>query len=306
MLINVFAFRDQWQVKMSLHERKTMLSLARKTTGTLAFKVCDTALDAVCTGHRVRTIAENPNGIAWLWNFIFILHTRRCVLRMDHFCPWVNNCVGFHNHKAFMLFCFWAGWTILHYHAFFLLRFMDLLMQSPPPVVPVLFFVFDFCIFLPVAILILSLFGWQIRLLISGKTTMEYTQERRARATVRKPDSLLVSHSWPRRSLTSASRSTRTTLESFRTSRSSSDRIRCSGSPRGHQRWYELPPIAPGCSLTRRCRVMDSPFPRTALLLKVALISESLCSDIFTPQKHSPARIRFSKSALLSLHAARA
>jgi hypothetical protein len=30
------------------------------------------------------------------------------VVKLDHFCPWVNNAVGIQNHKHFLLFCFWT------------------------------------------------------------------------------------------------------------------------------------------------------------------------------------------------------
>ena len=28
----------------------------------------------------------------------------KCVERFDHHCPWINNCVGIHNHNAFLVF----------------------------------------------------------------------------------------------------------------------------------------------------------------------------------------------------------
>ena len=39
----------------------------------------------------------------------------RCVLRMDHHCGWIRNCVGYNNHKMFLTLVLWQCVASAHY-----------------------------------------------------------------------------------------------------------------------------------------------------------------------------------------------
>ena len=39
---------------------------------------------------------------------------KSCVMKMDHHCPWINNCIGQFNQKFFILFCLYSFIGCLH------------------------------------------------------------------------------------------------------------------------------------------------------------------------------------------------
>lgn len=48
---------------------------------------------------------------------------RRCIIKMDHHCPWVNNCVGIGNHKYFLLFVFYTMLSCVYSLTLIITRF---------------------------------------------------------------------------------------------------------------------------------------------------------------------------------------
>lgn len=53
-----------------------------------------------------------------------VSHPCRCVLKMDHHCPWINNCVGHYNYKYFYLFIVYSLLTLFWVVATSFLNFL--------------------------------------------------------------------------------------------------------------------------------------------------------------------------------------
>ncbi|XP_048194214.1 palmitoyltransferase ZDHHC6 isoform X2 [Perognathus longimembris pacificus] len=128
----------------------------------------------------------------------------RCVMKMDHHCPWINNCCGYQNHASFTLFLLLAPLGCIHAAFIFVMTMytqlynrlsfgwntvkidMSAARRDPLPIVPFGLAAFAATLFalglaLGTTIAVGMLFFIQMKIILRNKTSIESWIEEKAK-----------------------------------------------------------------------------------------------------------------------------
>lgn len=170
---------DYFQASIRLQQQEAYTSSQRNATSTLS----STTGDDSDPYELPLAIMERPR---WCkkcsaWKPPRAHHcsmTRRCVLKMDHYCVWVGNTVGLLNYKYFVLFLFWACVGCFMSAALLLKPTIHFFSANDPTLRPL---VTSFLAFVFTAAFCVALLGFVImhsRLVFINQSTIEAYEKR--------------------------------------------------------------------------------------------------------------------------------
>ncbi|CAF3437963.1 unnamed protein product [Rotaria socialis] len=95
---------------------------------------------------------------------------KRCVRRLDHHCPWINNCVGEFNQKYFILFLFYIGLTSLYAVSFIIWSLIVFPQKSEAQIIHSIVICIEACLF---GIFVITVFVDQIQSIIDDRSLID-------------------------------------------------------------------------------------------------------------------------------------
>ncbi|KAF4671056.1 Palmitoyltransferase zdhhc15 [Perkinsus chesapeaki] len=98
------------------------------------------------------------------------------VLKMDHHCPWIYNCVGFRNHKYFFLLLFYATLTA-HFMWITVIESTRRAVDEEEPLGRVFLLMFGTILSCLFGLLLTAFFAFHIWLAFKAMTTIEYCEK---------------------------------------------------------------------------------------------------------------------------------
>lgn len=115
---------------------------------------------------------------------------RRCILKMDHHCPWLATCIGLHNAKAFLLFLVYTSlFGLLCFATTATWVWVEVVDNATytsydESLMPIQYIML--CVLSGIIGLVVGLFtGWHIWLACHGQTTIECMEKTRYRTALR-------------------------------------------------------------------------------------------------------------------------
>ena len=99
-----------------------------------------------------------------------------CILRMDHHCPWIYNCVGFRNHKYFFLLLLYSS-IALHFMVFTMFQSTQRATRTDVPFSLMFLLIFGETLASFLAVLVTAFFFFHIWLMNKAMTTIEFCEK---------------------------------------------------------------------------------------------------------------------------------